>query len=237
MTTSELRRMATPLLERPLIPPETIEDLKERSGGRRRWQRASWTHRVWVVAVAAAILVVFFVPLPRASLFHNLVAPTQTTPTKLPPPGAPRAYGTGPLRFEAAFPSSAGPTYVVAPIKAALSVTTCSPREAFEVQVYDSALLPPNSGPPFLVKHPCWLDHVQFWPGGHGKRTTSTVHGYLVVRTSVFCLPPTLRGDGGKRLCEFGEWVERASTEWVLTVYAPTRKAVTEFVASFKPLP
>ena len=72
MTTSELRRMATPLIERSLIPPDTIEDLKERSGKRRRWRRTRWTHRVWVVAVAAAILVVFFVPLPHVSLFNRL---------------------------------------------------------------------------------------------------------------------------------------------------------------------
>jgi len=64
--------MATPLLERPLISPDTIEDLKERSARRRRWQRASWTHRAWVIAVAAAIVVVFFVPLPHVSLFHRL---------------------------------------------------------------------------------------------------------------------------------------------------------------------
>ena len=47
---------------------------------RRTWQPASWTHRAVVVAVAAAIVVVFFVPLPHVSLFHSLVAPAKTTP-------------------------------------------------------------------------------------------------------------------------------------------------------------
>ena len=50
-----------------------------------RWLRGqfgSWTHRAVVVAVAAAIVVVFFVPLPRVTLFHNLVAPAKVgTPT------------------------------------------------------------------------------------------------------------------------------------------------------------
>ncbi len=54
---------------------------------RRRWLRSqfgSWTHRAVVIAVAAAIVVVFFVPLPRVSLFHNLVAPAKVIPTNTP---------------------------------------------------------------------------------------------------------------------------------------------------------
>ena len=77
--TSELRRMAAPLLERSLIAPESIEDLKERSRRHRAW-RGTWTHRALVIGVAAAIVVVFFVPLPHASLFHSLVTPAKTTP-------------------------------------------------------------------------------------------------------------------------------------------------------------
>ena len=53
---------------------------------RRRRQRAPWTHRVWVVAVAAAIVVVFFVPVPHVSLFHSLVTPAKTTPASKPLP-------------------------------------------------------------------------------------------------------------------------------------------------------
>lgn len=44
---------------------------------RRRWT-GQWSHRLTVVAVAAAILVVFFVPLPHLSLFNRL---TVTSPT------------------------------------------------------------------------------------------------------------------------------------------------------------
>jgi hypothetical protein len=54
---------------------------------RRRWFRGqfgSWTHRAVVIAVAAAIVVVFFVPLPHVSLFHSLVAPAKTTPASTP---------------------------------------------------------------------------------------------------------------------------------------------------------
>ena len=51
---------------------------------RGRWQQVSWTHRAVVIAVAAAIVVVFFVPLPHVSLFHSLVAPAKVTPTNTP---------------------------------------------------------------------------------------------------------------------------------------------------------
>ena len=54
---------------------------------RRRWLRSQFdssTHRAVVIAVAAAIVVVFFVPLPHVSLFHSLVAPAKVTPTKTP---------------------------------------------------------------------------------------------------------------------------------------------------------
>jgi hypothetical protein len=71
------QRLATRL--ETLIESEQIGH-KRRQG---RWQRASWTHSAGVIAVAAAIVVVFFVPLPHASLFHNLVAPAKVgTPTK-----------------------------------------------------------------------------------------------------------------------------------------------------------
>ena len=59
---------------------------------RRRRQRAPWTHRVRVVAVAAAIVVVFFVPLPHVSLFHNLVTPAKVTPTNTPNTVAARCH-------------------------------------------------------------------------------------------------------------------------------------------------
>lgn len=44
-------------------------------GPSRRWR--PWTHRLMVVAVAVAILVVFFVPLPHLNLFNHLVIPTR----------------------------------------------------------------------------------------------------------------------------------------------------------------
>ena len=40
--------------------------------------------RLTAALVAAAIVVVFFVPLPHASLFHSLVAPARVTPTNTP---------------------------------------------------------------------------------------------------------------------------------------------------------
>ncbi len=46
----------------------------------RRWI-GQWSHRLVVVAVAAAIIVVFFVPLPHVSLFKRLVAPPKVTPS------------------------------------------------------------------------------------------------------------------------------------------------------------
>ena len=51
----------------------------------RRRQPGQWRHRLMVVAVAAAILVVFFVPLPHLSLFKRFVTPTkQSTATSVP---------------------------------------------------------------------------------------------------------------------------------------------------------
>ncbi|MGO9962623.1 MAG: hypothetical protein ACLPUG_04235 [Acidimicrobiales bacterium] len=44
-------------------------------------QSGLWTHRVTVVVVAAAILAVFFLPLPHLGLFRRFVAPTRTSPT------------------------------------------------------------------------------------------------------------------------------------------------------------
>ncbi len=54
-------------------------------------QRGRWTHRVVVVAVAAAILVVFFVPLPGNSLFNRIVTPTRSPTTTTTSPPATRA--------------------------------------------------------------------------------------------------------------------------------------------------
>jgi drug/metabolite transporter superfamily protein YnfA len=46
-----------------------------------RWgQWRPWTHRLAVVAVAVAIVVVFFVPLPHLNLFKRLVGPAKTSP-------------------------------------------------------------------------------------------------------------------------------------------------------------
>jgi hypothetical protein len=76
---------------------------KQRQG---RWQRTTWTHRVWVVGVAAAILVVFFVPLPHVSLFHNLVTPAKVaTPTSVAPAAKPQLYRTPAGQFRALFPA------------------------------------------------------------------------------------------------------------------------------------
>jgi hypothetical protein len=51
-----------------LIESEHVDHVESR----RTWLRAPWTHRAVVIAVAAAIVLVFFVPLPRVSLFHRL---------------------------------------------------------------------------------------------------------------------------------------------------------------------
>jgi hypothetical protein len=51
----------------------------------RRRQPGPWTHRVMVVAVAAVILAVFFLPLPHVSLFKHLVTPAKpSTATSVP---------------------------------------------------------------------------------------------------------------------------------------------------------
>lgn len=95
----------------------------------RRWT-GQWSHRLAVVFVAAAIIVVFFVPVPHVSLFHRLVTPAKVTaPTKLPavdlsatPKGwVPVAYGDAQVSVPATwdvlfnvcvFGSSVGDVYV-----------------------------------------------------------------------------------------------------------------------------
>ena len=80
--TPEVRERLTARLQT-LIESEQQGHVEPRG----RWQRVPWTHRALVVAVAAAILVVFFVPLPHVSLFKNLVSPGSrlTTPTSVVP--------------------------------------------------------------------------------------------------------------------------------------------------------
>ncbi len=77
-------------IEWPFSPSDVTEQAPHPRRHRRRPRPGPWTHRVMVVAVAAVILVVFFVPLPHLSLFHRLVTPTKpTVPTasKQPPVG------------------------------------------------------------------------------------------------------------------------------------------------------
>jgi hypothetical protein len=55
------------------------------SNASRARQPGVWSHRVMVVAVAAVILAVFFVPLPHVSLFRRLVTPAKpSTSTSVP---------------------------------------------------------------------------------------------------------------------------------------------------------
>lgn len=66
-------------LEARTILADVTSDQSQHPGWRRR---KGWAHRAIVVAVAAAILVVFFVPLPQLNLFKRLVNPAKTlTPT------------------------------------------------------------------------------------------------------------------------------------------------------------
>ena len=69
----------------PFSARDVIEVVPTRSGSRRprggslrRWR--SWTHRLMVVTMAVAIVVVFFVPLPHLSLFKRLVSPAKPSP-------------------------------------------------------------------------------------------------------------------------------------------------------------
>ncbi len=59
---------------------QTVVVAPAQSRGRLAGQFGSWSHRAVVSAVVAAIVVVFFVPLPHVSLFHSLVAPARSLP-------------------------------------------------------------------------------------------------------------------------------------------------------------
>jgi hypothetical protein len=66
---------------------QELEAIAANPAEQSRWRRGvtgSLPHRVLVVAVAAVILVVFFVPLPHISLFRRLVAPATVTNGALP---------------------------------------------------------------------------------------------------------------------------------------------------------
>ena len=65
---------------------------RPRGGSLRRWR--PWTHRLMVIAMAVAILVVFFVPLPHLSFFKRLVSPAKISPTRRPSIGTRTAHGT-----------------------------------------------------------------------------------------------------------------------------------------------
>jgi hypothetical protein len=96
VTTDPLDDIALRIAEQPQPDPETVDLIRQRLLAaaadedawdhetvvpKARWRRSGlWTHRVIVVAVAAAILVVFFVPLPHLNLFKRLVNPSKPSP-------------------------------------------------------------------------------------------------------------------------------------------------------------
>lgn len=181
----------------------------------------------------AAVLVIIAVTVSACS--SNAGHSTTTTATV----AALRTYGTGPLRFEANFPSSVAQPRVDVPAKGTLYVTTCSKREVFWVTGVNWAVMPITiNGNMVMGPRPCWLEnHVQFWPGSHGTRMTTTSGSYQIVRTSLICRVFKLT-DGSKRhLCQFEEFVTRHSLDWTVTVYAPTQRVVEQFTNSFRPLP
>jgi len=69
----------------PFSARDVIEVVPTWSGARRPHggslrRRRPWTHRLMVVAVAVAIVVVFFVPLPHLNLLKRLVSPAKPSP-------------------------------------------------------------------------------------------------------------------------------------------------------------
>jgi hypothetical protein len=148
----------------------------------RRWLRGqfgSWTHRAVAIAVAAAVVVVFFVPLPRVSLFRSLVTPAKVgtptkPPTKLPvvdllatPRGwVPVAFGDG----QVSVPSTWWVLYNVA------ACPTGSPPGEVLVNphiVYGCAPEMAGKGPRNLVG-------LTVLKGGTGHGRRSLINGFLV---------------------------------------------------------
>jgi hypothetical protein len=74
----ESLRAVAKIAERPPLGFSLEDVLAE--GTARRLRPGPWHHRVAVIAVAAAILVVFFVPLPHLGLLHHLVTSKKTSP-------------------------------------------------------------------------------------------------------------------------------------------------------------
>jgi len=94
----------------------------ERAGSQpsRRRQPRPWTRRVMVVAVAAVILAVFFVPLPHVSLFNRLVSPAKKSTTTSVPV-------TLPKRVESPPNSTPNPTGA---LDSSLSAVSCTSATA-----------------------------------------------------------------------------------------------------------
>ena len=189
-------------------------------------------------SVPSRLAVIAFLAVTVSACSSNAVKTTATSATVT----ALRTYGTGPLRFEANFPSSVAQPRVDVPAKGTLFVTTCSKQEVFWVTGMNWAVLPINGniidGNIAMGPRPCWLEkQVQFWPGSHGKRISTTSGSYQIVRTSLICRTFKLTNGSKRHLCQFEEFVTRHSLDWTVTVYAPTQRIVEQFTNSFRPLP
>ena len=169
-----------------------------------------------------------------------------------------RTYGSPPLRFEAAFPTSLVSKIVASlpvPGLALYATWSFAHGTAFSVEGIDSSALPSGStsnGDGGYI----YSTHL---PVEKGPTTTSFAEGFKTVRGGVRCgrshtryvqnltaaqtkspwiaaIDPLTSATKAAYLCEISEVVSGHGLKWVVTGVASTQSMVEQFVDSFKPL-
>ena len=168
-----------------------------------------------------------------------------------------RTYGSSPLRFEAAFPTSLGRVRASLPLPglALYAAGKISRGSAFFVYVIDPHVSTGNSnnGGGYLFTT---LDPIE-----SGPTTTVVVGGFKADREAVHCGDVHLRyvqklaaavekvasgsspmadlvtdSSKAEHLCEDAEVVSGHGVQWIVAGAAPTASTAEQFVDSFKPL-
>jgi hypothetical protein len=154
-------------------------------------------------------------------------------------PNAPvlRTYGSGPLQFQAAFPSAVGGPIVREPAYGFLFVLACSDIELVSLDGVDVSAVGSNGGAISSYSSSCPLARLEVSPPSLAGGTVTTTGGYSTLRTALVCKDFLLRPTQAVHLCQGGETFLARGVDWDVEVYGPTRQLVEQFLKSFRPLP
>ena len=177
--------------------------------GRPRTKRAR--RRASVVLVAAAILVVFFVPLPHVSLFGRIVAPAkQPIPTSLPKGPLPKAQALLPARYSFFAVSQTGfsleltgldvPSTIANPPANAKCVSARLDESTLRLYDLAVAICPAagSSSPYWEVESAQFTNHATARIAHRDRRTGKIVLGPVIMtwKDSSDSHPESIVGDG-----------------------------------------